>query len=103
MKVTITATCANILICIGGFTYLTAAILDDDMYGAIRAAGVVLLIGGIVRATMLATVRKIIQPQADVYEAGVEQGYDKGYHDGRRSVKLSVVPICKDQELIQSN
>jgi hypothetical protein len=80
---------------IGTLLFVTGAALDGLDAADMRALGAVIVVASLARWS----IRPALIPQIDLYRAGHESGYDEGFHDGRRSIPLRVIPggISGDQ------
>lgn len=78
------------LLMIGGIALMGCALFDDhDWPSDLRFVGGILLLGGLIRWA----VRPLFISVRDLYTAGVQQGHETGYQEGRRAHLQMVVPL----------
>lgn len=90
------------LIALGVTTLTAGAIKERDRATAARHVGAILILGGLIRWA----IRPLFIQLRDLYASAHQQGFDQGWHEGRRSARPVVVELDdyrKDSAIHQSD
>lgn len=82
------------LIALGVILFAGGAITDRDRTAAARHTGAILILGGLVRWA----VRPLFIQLRDLYASAHQQGFEQGWHEGRRSARPVVVPLNRRRD-----